>query len=79
MYKILVPKALKPVAREFLTKKGYELVSPEATDEVSLAKAIADVDAVIARTEKYTKRSSPGTALGTKTSTWPPVMSKTSQ
>ena len=55
MYKILVPKALKPVAREFLTKKGYELVSPEATDEASLAKAIADVDAVIARTEKYTK------------------------
>ena len=47
MYKILVPKALKPVAREFLTKKGYELVSPEATDEASLAKAIADVDAVI--------------------------------
>ena len=55
MYKILVPKALKTVAREFLTEKGYELVSPEATDEASLAKAIADVDAVIARTEKYTK------------------------
>lgn len=55
MYKVLVPKALKKVARDFLTEKGYELVSPEATDEASLAKAIADVDAVIARTEKYTK------------------------
>lgn len=55
MYKILVPKALQPVARDFLTAQGYELVSPAATDEASLEEAIADVDAVIARTEKYTK------------------------
>ncbi len=35
MYKILVPKALKQVARDFLADRGYQLVSPEATDEAS--------------------------------------------
>lgn len=55
MYKVLVPKALKKNARDFLTEKGYELVSPNATDEASLSEAIADVDGVIARTEKYTR------------------------
>ena len=54
MYKILVPKALKPKARDFLLEKGYELVELPGSDEETLKKAIATVDAVIARTEKYT-------------------------
>jgi D-3-phosphoglycerate dehydrogenase len=54
MYKILVPKALKPAARDFLTEKGYELSYLEGTDEETMKKAIADCDAAIARTEKYT-------------------------
>lgn len=55
MYKVLVPQALKTVARDFLTQKGYELVVPTGTDETALKEAIANVDGVIARTEKYTK------------------------
>jgi D-3-phosphoglycerate dehydrogenase len=54
MYKVLVPKALKPAARDFLKEKGYELVVLEGNDEETMKKQIADVDAVIARTEKYT-------------------------
>lgn len=54
MYKILIPKALKESARTFLTDKGYELVELQGTDEETMKKAISDVDAVIARTEKYT-------------------------
>ncbi len=53
MSKVLVFEALNPVAKEFLTEKGYELVYPEGTDVESRKKALADVDAVIARTEKY--------------------------
>ena len=54
MYKILIPKALKESARTFLMEKGFELVELEGTDEETMKKAISDVDAVIARTEKYT-------------------------
>lgn len=85
MYKILIPKALKESARTFLTDKGYELVELQGTDEETMKKAISDVDAVIARTEKYTpavikplgtSRSLPVTALATKTSILRPATKK---
>ena len=47
-------ESLKPKARDFLLEKGYELVELPGSDEETLKKAIATVDAVIARTEKYT-------------------------
>ena len=54
MYKVLIPKALDPIARKFLEDRNYELVIQQDTDPESLKKAISEVDAVIARTEKYT-------------------------
>lgn len=54
MYKVLVPEALNPVAKKFLEDRNYDLVIPQGTDPESLKKAISEVDAVIARTEKYT-------------------------
>lgn len=54
MYKVLIPEALNPCARKFLQDKGYELVINKDTSPASMKDAIGDVDAVIARTEKYT-------------------------
>lgn len=54
--RVLIPDYITEAGKQYLRERGYEVIIGNGTDEETLCREIADCDAVLARTEHYTRR-----------------------